>query len=758
MSAMGTVPHGIFAQHLCPNSVKGIEELGSGRRRIVGAQLANLRTHNAAIKRVGASRRLRGCGTKRGDQNRNVQLSTRCTIEPREGIRNFAPVVEPQSVAVPGSGEWKNVTDIWRTAVEKFGDHVALNDPHHDPPTKLTFKEAYQEILDFSEGLRVYGLKPSQKVALISENSYRWLIADQGILSAGAVNAVRGTRSSPQELCGVITHSDSVALVVDTPETYNKLASHLQVSLMFVVVLWPSKSANGHGSAPSGTPTYTYDDLIKTGRTSLSRRYISKESAPSDSRMYTVDGFNSPGFTSPQAPSDASKSTDLATIVYTSGTSGSPKGVMLSHANLLHQIVNLPEVVKPVPGEIFLSLLPPWHMYERSAEYFVLSQGVCVVYTSTKRFKVDLARYPTDFFVAVPLVFSTMYSAIMTQIANGSAVKKAIAMTLIAASLKYKQMEKLIDGRALAYARVEQSSGAAKTQWLIASFMLLILWPLHILAQKIVFSKILASICIKKAAISGGGSLPSHIDNFFEAVGITVLNGYGLTETSPVAAARVAQNNVLGSVGRPIAKTEIIVVNPLTGKRMPPGEKGIVKIRGPQVMKGYYKNPEATEKAIDKDGYFDSGDIGWIAPFHEVGAARKCGGVLVLDGREKDTIVLSSGENIEPTQIEEIALQSLYVNQIMVVGQDERRLGALIVPNRDEGLVGILSEEELEQKIRQDLNKLAPQMQCPIGPFKLIDEPFSVENGLLTPTLKMKRGVIYDNYSKDIADLYPSRK
>ncbi|KAL2628786.1 hypothetical protein R1flu_013472 [Riccia fluitans] len=745
MFPMGAVSHGTFAQHLVPTALvaKGIEEVGSVGRKFVGAELGFPRSRKVVGRRFGASRSWRDGVTARQDKIRHYQLHTRCTLEPREyteGVRKFAPLLEPQQGGeVIGSNEWKAVPDFWRTAAEKFGDRLALIDRHHDPPTQLTFKEAFQAILEFSEGLRVYGIKPNQKVGLISENSYRWMVADQGIMAAGAVNVVRGSRSSTEELCHIITHSDCKALVVDTPDTYNRLAPRLlsEVSLMFVVVLWPSKSENGgssNGSTPSGPPTYTYEDLIISGRTSLQ------------------------ALAAANLPYDVIKPSDLATIVYTSGTSGNPKGVMLSHANLLHQIINLPAVIQPAPGERFLSLLPPWHMYERSAEYFVLSQGVCVVYTSVSHFKEDLVKYPADFFVAVPLVFDVLYSGIMKKLAQGSALRKAIAFSLISISLKYKDVKRIQEGRALSYANVDQSTAGAAFQWLVASLATLVLWPLHLLAQKLVYSKILANIRIQKVAISGGGSLSNSVDKFFEVVGITVLNGYGLTETSPVAAARVPENNVLGSVGRPIPQTEIIIVNSETAEIVPDGERGIVKIRGPQVMKGYYKNPRATENAIDEKGFFNTGDIGWIAPSRKEGASRKCGGVLVLEGRAKDTIVLSTGENIEPSQVEDIALQSKFVKQIVVVGQDQRRLGALIVPDLENPTVTSLSERELGVEIRKELNRLASDMQSSIGPFKLIDEPFTVENGLLTPTMKIKRDLVLSKYNSLISQLYQSKK
>ncbi|RLN05310.1 hypothetical protein C2845_PM13G12750 [Panicum miliaceum] len=200
-------------------------------------------------------------------------------------------------------------------------------------------------------------------------------------------------------------------------------------------------------------------------------------------------------------------------------------------------------------------------------------------------------------------------------------------------------------------------------------FVATFLWRLHNLAKILVYKK--SAIGISKAGISGGGSLPMHVDKFFEAIGIKVQNGYGLIETSPVVAAR-----------RPFCN----VFDIETGDVLPDGSKGIVKIKGPQDMKGYYKNSSATNEALDQEGWFKTGDIGWIAPHHAVGPSRKFGGVLFLEGRAKDTIVLSAGENVEPAEIEEAASRSNLIHQIVVIGQDQQRLGAIIVPNNDEVL------------------------------------------------------------------------
>ncbi|CAI5503460.1 unnamed protein product [Closterium sp. Naga37s-1] len=255
-------------------------------------------------------------------------------------------------------------------------------------------------------------------------------------------------------------------------------------------------------------------------------------------------------------------------------------------------------------------------------------------------------KHPPDYFVAVPLVFEVLYSGVQKKLAAASAARTAIAKFLIKVSSLHKEALRIWTGMAVLRSR-ENVQGLmfmkAVAECLGAGLLALVLLPLHLLAEKLVYTKVKAAIGIKKAAVSGGGSLPSHVDKFFEQIGITLLNGYGLTETSPVLTVRQSSNNALGSIGSPVPGTEIKIVDLETGVGLPAGQRGLVKARGPQVMKGYYKNPAATAMAIDKDG-----------------------------------------ENVEPAFVEEVALSSPAIRQIMLVGQDQRKLGALIVVNEDE--------------------------------------------------------------------------
>ncbi|BAT86661.1 hypothetical protein VIGAN_04433500 [Vigna angularis var. angularis] len=667
--------------------------------------------------------------------------------------RRCAPFLESSLLSgngVVASDEWKTVPDIWRSSAEKYGDKIALVDPYHDPPSTMTYKQLEDAILDFAEGLRVIGVRPSEKLALFADNSCRWLVADQGMMACGAINVVRGSRSSTEELLQIYNHSESVALAVDNPEMCNRIAKlfSLKNSMRFIILLWGEKS----GLVSEGekeVPVYTFMELIHLGQ---------------ESRRVLFDSLDN----RKQYMYEAIKSDDIATLVYTSGTTGNPKGVMLTHQNLLHQIRNLGDIVPAEVGDRFLSMLPSWHAYERASEYFIFSCGVEQVYTTVRKLKDDLRRYQPHYLISVPLVYETLYSGIQKQISTSSLVRKLVALTFLRASMRYMECRRIYEGKCLTKDQKPPSYLQSMLDWLWARIIATILFPVHLLAKKLVYSKIHSAIGISKAGISGGGSLSSHVDRFFEAIGVTVQNGYGLTETSPVIAARRLSCNVIGSVGHPIKHTEFKIVDSETDEVLPPGTKGILKVRGPQLMKGYYKNPSATNQVLDRDGWLNTGDIGWIVPHHSSGRSRNSSGVIVVDGRAKDTIVLSTGENVEPGEIEEAAMRSSLIHQIVVIGQDKRRLGAVIVPNIEEVVKAAressiidpnssdVGQENVTSLICKELRTWTSESPFQIGPVLLVNDPFTIDNGLMTPTMKIRRDKVAVQYRDQIENLYNS--
>nr|XP_043611830.1 probable acyl-activating enzyme 16, chloroplastic [Erigeron canadensis] len=665
-------------------------------------------------------------------------------------LRKYAPFLESPLLLKNNVStlEVKTIPDIWRASAEKYGDQVALVDRRHDPPTNMTYKQLEQNILDFSEGLRVIGVKPYEKIALFADNSCRWMVADQGIMATGAINIARGSRSSVEELLHIYNHSESVALVVDNPELYHRMADAFksEVSVGFVILLWGEKSSIG-SHMQEGIPSYSYKEIIDMGR--KHRAILAGSQDAREKYIY-----------------EPIKPDDIAALIYTSGTTGNPKGVILTHRNLLHMVHHLYEFVPAGPKDRFFSMLPPWHAYERSNGYFILFYGVEVVYTNVQHLKDDLTHYQPHYICSVPLVYQSLYSGIQKQISTSSAIRKLVALSFIRISMTYMQFKNIYEGKTLSRNPKQPSHIAAMLDWLSAGAMVAILHLLHVLAKKVVYDKIHSSIGISKAGISGGGNLPLHIDRFFEAIGIKIQVGYGLTESSPVISARRPDCNVIGSVGHPMQYTEVKVVHDETGEELPPGSKGIVKARGPQTMQGYYKNPKATKQALDENGWLNTGDIGWITPSHSVGRSRNAGGIIVLEGRAKDTIVLSTGENVEPEELEEAAMRSTLIQQIVVIGQDQRRLGAIIVPNKEEIMLELsklstsyldmaeLSKKKIAGLLSEELRKWTSDCSFQIGPILVIEEPFTIDNGLMTPTMKIRRNQVVELYKDQIHDLY----
>ncbi len=612
------------------------------------------------------------------------------------------------------------LSQIWPIVAAKFPDIVALYDPHSKPQVKLTYSQVWEKIQQFASGLQALGLKKDEKISIFSDNSPRWLISDQASLTAGAVNVVRSSLADTQELLYILKDSESVALIVENLKTWQKLEPHLgEFPLKFVILLSDEK-------APEGM--YNFEQLLELG---------SSASLTLDNR--DIDS--------------------LATLIYTSGTSGQPKGVMLSQRNLLHQIVNLSVIVKPQPGCRVLSILPCWHSYERSCEYYLLSQGCTQIYTSIRHFKNDLKEHQPQVMIGVPRIWESLYEGIIKQFQQYPESKQKLIANLMKFSEDYILNKRIAQG--LSIENISPSIGQKTTATIRSS----LLFPLHLLGDRLIYQKIRDNLGGQfEILVSGGGALAKHLDLFFEIIEIPLLVGYGLTETSPVVTARTVERNLRGSAGTPLPETSLKIVHSETGQTLPNGETGIVLVKGTQVMQGYYNKPEATAKAIDAQGWFNTGDLGWLSQEND----------LILTGRAKDTIVLSNGENIEPEPIENACSRSPFIDQIMLVGQDQKALGALIVPNWEtvknwaktealeldfSSLDKILDKEIILEKYRQELtqqikNRPGYRPDDQVKTFKLILEPFSQENGMMTQTLKVKRPVVMEHYRDIIVGMF----
>ena len=596
----------------------------------------------------------------------------------------------------------ERVDAVWPWLAAEHGTITAVDAPHAAHPERFSFAELEQRIATAAAAFRRQGVQPGDVVALFAENSPRWLVADQGLMRCGAADAVRGASAPVEELRYILEDCNATALVVQNADLWRRL------------------------------------DLTASQRQRL-RLVLQLEGEPAEG-VLGWEAFLASG-AGQQTVTASRDRRAIATVLYTSGTTGQPKGVPLTHANLLHQMQSLACVAHPKPGSPVLSVLPIWHAYERSASYYFLSCACTQTYTTIKQLKKDLPRVKPIAMATVPRLWESVQAGFEDVLKTFPASRQRLLRAALANSAA--QRKALRTARNLLLQQVSLSGR------ITAAATAVLRWPLHALASALIWPKLRLQLSGGQLAypISGGGAIAPHIDAFFEAVGIELLVGYGLTETSPVVSCRRPWRNIRGSSGLPMPDTEFRIVDPESGVALGFREQGRVLVRGPQVMGGYLGKPEASAKVLSADGWFDTGDLGMLLP----------DGSVALTGRAKDTIVLSSGENIEPGPLEEALVASPLIEQVMLVGQDERQLGALLVPRVEpirawamgqglavaEDLGGRPGEPALLNLLMRECNRMlrlrpgarGDERLCGVG----LVEPFSIDNGLLTQTLKQRR-------------------
>jgi long-chain acyl-CoA synthetase len=420
------------------------------------------------------------------------------------------------------------------------------------------------------------------------------------------------------------------------------------------------------------------------------------------------------------------KPSDLATIIYTSGTTGEPKGVMLTHGNFVSNIKGALGHIPINQDDSLLSFLPISHSFERMAGYYTaLSSGACVSYAeSIESVAQNLLEEKPTIVATVPRLFERIHAQIIKTVESGPAARRRIFYWAVNVGKRYVSQRK-------------------------KGYVGPILLSSYALANSLVFSKLKARTGGRiKFFVSGGAALSRELGEFFEAIGIVIVEGYGMTECSPVIAANRFDDYKFGTVGKPLDSVQVKIA-----------EDGEILTRGPHLMLGYYKNPEATEDAIDKDGWLHTGDIGHF----------DADGFLVITDRKKHLFVNSGGKNIAPQPIENLLQQSRFVDQIVLIGDKRRFNTALIVPDfealrelaRDKNLVFIgnddlIVDEMINDTIRKDINDLQKDLAKheQVRRFKLLLNPFTIEEGDLTPTLKVKRKVVEQKYADLIESMY----
>jgi long-chain acyl-CoA synthetase len=613
--------------------------------------------------------------------------------------------------------------------------------------TPRNFARLYQEVLAMAAGLREIGVGRNDNVGLISENRAEWMVCDLAILSLGAADVPRGNDTMPQELQYILSFSECRTVIVEHAVQLEKTAGVLaDLPLVHtIIVLDPDYEAN-ELSAPAQKALkrvrlMRYSEVIETGRGILGR-----------------DGTGAI-----EQEIAAGSPEDVATIIFTSGTTGQPKGVVLTHHNFLHQVACIPNFITVKPGDVWLAVLPVWHSFERIMQYISLGSASAQAYSKPvgKIMLNDFAAVRPQWMASVPRIWESVRSGVIKKARAEGGIKWALFRFFVAVGGAHKRYDDLVRGRKPDF------RGRSRFLDFLAGFIPWIaLWPLRALGNLLVFSKIKARLGGRFiAGVSGGGALPAAVDQFFGAAGILLLEGYGLTETAPVVAVRKQRHPVPGTVGRLIDETECQILSE-DSRILPPGEQGVVYIRGPQVMRGYYQRPELTEQVLSADGWFNTGDLGMLTHNNE----------LKITGRAKDTIVLRGGENIEPLPIEQKLRESELIDQAIVVGQDRKFLGALIVPNAEAIREALAAEESdadagpertLEELVRDP--RVFKLIEGEIGElvsgkngfrgfelifrFRLVADQFEIGREL-SAKQEVKRHVINENYAELIDEMF----
>jgi long-chain acyl-CoA synthetase len=551
-----------------------------------------------------------------------------------------------------------------------------------------TYRELDGQVDAIAVGLLAAGLNPGDRVALFADNCREWLAADQAMARAGLVSVPRGTDTAPAELELILKHSGASAMIVADKTLVDKLS-------------------------PEACPRKTW-----TLHTEQGSRFQSLDGLAHDGigLLGSGDGLELLSNAHAQLTGEAP-----CTIVYTSGTTGRPKGVVLTHKNVASNVHAANSVLHLFPGGRLLSILPSWHMFERIIEYVAISNGCEMIYTDQRRLKDDMGTERPHCVAFVPRIWERLAHGLRTKLDAAPSWKRRLVEA-------FRDIGTSLASGEGGYLARKMHSGMSRV-------LLKPMWK--------AFGGSL------QLGVSGGGSLPEEVDRFLLSLGIPLVNGYGLTETSPVLSVRRASGNRLCSVGPPLPLTEIKIAG--SDNELGAGEVGEIVVRGPQVMQGYYKDPEQTSKVLDEDGWLRTGDLGSLDN----------DGWLYITGRCKDTIVLAGGENVEPEPVEGRLSASPWISQVMLVGQDRRVAGALVVPEQEhvETQLGTLDDPRLHDILREELDRLLDsdagfRPVDRVGPFAIVAEPWTTENGCMTATLKLRRHVIAERHAAEINALY----
>jgi long-chain acyl-CoA synthetase len=596
------------------------------------------------------------------------------------------------------------LVDLFRHAVAKEKSDL-LNYKRDGAWRSLSARELDEKVRTVTMALYALGVRAGDHVGLLSENRPEWTIADLGVLNCGAADVPIYSTQAPKQVAYILKDAGVEVLFISNQDQYTRVRDALNnCPKLRVVVSFDQVNA-------SMSKVMNFNDFLAWGR------------AADQSEPHLYETLRA----SVQPDS-------LATLIYTSGTTGDPKGVMLSHSNLVSNALANYEVAQLTEGEVALSFLPFSHIFERTAIYMYLHARVSIFYAqSVDTIAQDLVEARPHFMTSVPRLFEKIYARAMEKAEEGGRVKAAIARWAVKAGQEWAKV-----------AAQGEEAGA----WL--NFK-------HGVADKLLFAKWRAAMGGRvRALVSGGAPLAPELALVFYGAGLPIYQGYGLTESSPTITANYPGSNRLGSVGKPIP-----------GVMMKIAEDGEILCSGPNVMRGYYNRDEETQGALETDGdgrvWLHTGDIGHL----------DADGYLFITDRKKDLLKTSGGKYIAPQPIENAIKRSRYVNQVVVIGDQRKFPAALIVPQMDalkafaeqygiayDNGAELIKNRKIIDLFENEIAKCTSDLSHyeTVKAVLLLDREMTIENGELTPTLKVKRRVVVDKYKKLIDQLYAEKE
>lgn len=602
---------------------------------------------------------------------------------------------------MPILAEFKTIPAIYKHLTEQFGkgkERPFLQHKVDNNYVGITYSEFQKQTEELAFGLVKLGVKRGEKVSIIAENRPEWVYTDMAVLGLGGVDVPLYPISTSDTIEFILNNSESIGIIVSNNFHLNKVLKVRDKckTLKFIIVM-------NDMDVSQYDKVYTFSQVMELGKR-----------LKNDNPSLFKDSLNI------AAPDDT------ATIIYTSGTTGEPKGVVLTHWNIMSNVQSAHKSFPIDENDIFLSFLPLCHIFERMAGYYTaVSCGAMICYAeSIEKIAQNMTEVKPTVMTAVPRLFERMHSKIIKNVESQPEKKQKIFQWALEVGKLYFEAGK--DGRSIPIGLTIK----------------------HKLADKLVFKKLRERTGGRlRFFISGGAALSRDLGEFFVSAGIKIIEGYGLTESSPVLSCNRLDDFKFGTVGKPFPGVEIKIAS-----------DGEILAHGPNIMQGYYKNKKETEATI-KDGWLHTGDIGVF----------DAEGFLIITDRKKHLFKTTGGKYIAPTPIENLFLASKYIDQFVLIGDRRMFLSALIVPDFDavkeyadahriqyNSVQDLLESKQIYEMLEKELGQFQKRLANyeRVRKFKILDQPFSIETGEMTPSLKLKRKVIEERYGDLIEDMY----